>query len=38
MTYVSGQYTSKQLMDNIFEVEDALPSLTRPNRRTTRLA
>lgn len=24
MTYVSGQYTSKQLMDNIFEVEDAL--------------
>lgn len=24
MTYVSGQYVSKQLMDNIFEVEDAL--------------
>ena len=24
MKYTSGQYTSKQLMDNIFEVEDAL--------------
>jgi hypothetical protein len=24
MTYVSGQYTSKQILDNIIEVEEAL--------------